>query len=219
MLATLLALAVIAALLMGQFDSPLRFWSIWHHWGAYVAPAEAMLGGGVPFHEFPVQYGMGPTLLISALGRKDLWFGLYLATAFSNALYLLVLAASVGLALRKSPRGLALLAILAIACAVLLWTGYPPEESGPMLAPSVDGMRFLPLALLIFAILLGEAAERPVTALGYVVWLCSLAWSPEAGFMRRSSGSPISRCGQRRDGGRTRLAPSHGPLCAGRQSL
>lgn len=180
-LATLLALAAIAALLMGQFDSPLRFWWIWHHWGAYVAPAEAMLGGGVPFHEFPVQYGMGPTLLISALGRKDLWFGLYRATALSNALYLLVLAASVGLALRKSPRGLALLAILAIACAVLLWTGYPPEESGPMLAPSVDGMRFLPLALLIFAILLGEAVERPVTALGYVVWLCSLAWSPEAG--------------------------------------
>jgi hypothetical protein len=125
-LATLLALAVVAAWLMGQFDSPLRFCLIWHHWGAYVAPAEAMLGGGVPFHDFPVQYGMGPTLLIPVLGRKDLWFGLYLATAFSNALYLLVLAASVGLALSKSPRGLALLAILTIACAVLLWTGYPP---------------------------------------------------------------------------------------------
>jgi hypothetical protein len=180
-LATLLALAVVAAWLMGQFGSPIRFCLIWHHWGAYVAPAEAMLGGGVPFHDFPVQYGMGPTLLISVLGRKDLWFGLYLATAFSNALYLLVLAASVGLALSKSPRGLALLAILTIACAVLLWTGYPPEESGPMLAPSVDGMRFLPLALLILAILLGEAAERPVTAVGYAVWFCSLAWSPEAG--------------------------------------
>jgi hypothetical protein len=180
-LATLLVFAVIAARLMGQFDSPLLFWFIWHHWGAYVAPAQAMLGGGVPFHEFPVQYGMGPTLLISALGRKDLWFGLYLATALSNAFYLLVLAGSVGLVLSKSPRGLALLAVLAIACAVLLWTGYPPEEAGPMMGPSVAGMRFLPLALLILAILVGEAVERPVTALGYVVWLCSLAWSPEAG--------------------------------------
>jgi hypothetical protein len=180
-LATLLVFAVVAALLMGQFDSPLLFWSIWHHWGAYVAPAEAMLGGGAPFHDFPVQYGMGPTLLISALGRKDLWSGLYLATAFTNALYLLVLAASVGLALRRSPRGLALLAVLAMACAVLLWTGYPPAEAGPMMTPSVDGMRFLPLALLIFVILVGEAAECPGTALGYVVWFCSLAWSPEAG--------------------------------------
>ena len=36
-LATLLGLAVVAAWLTGQFDLPLRFSWIWHHWGAYVA--------------------------------------------------------------------------------------------------------------------------------------------------------------------------------------
>ena len=50
-----------------------------------------------------------------------------------------------------------------------------------MMTPSVDGMRFLPLAFLILAILWGEAAGRPIGALGYAVWLFSLAWSPEAG--------------------------------------
>lgn len=180
-IATLLGLAAIAALLFGQFGSPVLFWCIWAHWGAYVAPAQAMLGGGVPFRDFPVQYGMGPTLLISALNSKDPWSGLYLAAAGANALYLLALAACVGLALRAAPRGLALLAMLAVTCAALLWTGMPPDEAGPMMCPSVDGMRYLPLALLMLVILWSEAAERPVTATGYAIWLLSLAWSPEAG--------------------------------------
>jgi hypothetical protein len=74
-----------------------------------------------------------------------------LGTVLANALYLLAMVASVGLALRKSLRGLALLATLAMACSALVWT--------PMMTPSVDGMRFLPLALLMLAILWGEAAE------------------------------------------------------------
>jgi hypothetical protein len=180
-LAALLGLGVISATLTGQFGAPLFFGAIWHHWGAYVAPAQAMVAGGVPFRDFPVQYGMGPMLFISALSSGDLWFGTYVGTALANALYLLAMVASVGLALRKSLRGLALLAALAMACSVLVWTGYPPDLAGPMTAPSVDGMRFLPLALLVLAILWGEAAERPILGLGYAIWLFGLAWSPEAG--------------------------------------
>jgi hypothetical protein len=50
-----------------------------------------------------------------------------------------------------------------------------------MMTPSVDGMRFLPLALLMLAIFRGEAVERPILGLGYALWLFGLAWSPEAG--------------------------------------
>jgi len=180
-LAALLGLAVISALLLGQFGSPVLFWAIWHHWGAYVSPAQAMLAGGVPFRDFPVQYGMGPTLLIAALSGGHPWLGTYLAAACANVLYLFALAACVRLALREAPRGLALLAMLALACAVLLWTGYPPDEAGPLMTPSVDGMRFLPLALLMLLILWSEAADRSNSAWGYALWLFSLAWSPEAG--------------------------------------
>jgi hypothetical protein len=180
-LAAALGLGVVSAILLGQFGSPLLFEAIWHHWGAYVAPAQAMIAGGVPFRDFPVQYGMGPTLLIAALSNGDLWFGTYLATALANTLYLLAMVACVGLALRTSRRGTALLAALAMACAVLAWTGYPPDLGGPMITPSVDGMRFLPLALLILAMFSGEAVERPILGLGYALWLFGLAWSPEAG--------------------------------------
>jgi hypothetical protein len=168
-------------MLLGPLGSPLGFWISWHHWGAYVAPIQAMTAGGVPFRDFPVQYGMGPTLLIAALSGGDPWWGTYLATACVNMLYLLALGASVNLALREAPRGLALLATLALACAVLLWAGYPPDELGGMATPSSGGMRFLPLASLVFIVLRGETLGRPLVATGYAVWLMSLAWSPEAG--------------------------------------
>jgi hypothetical protein len=178
---TLLGLAAIATLQLGQLGSPLGFWVAWHHWGAYVAPVQAMTAGGVPFRDFPVQYGMGPTLLIAALSSGDAWWGTYLAVVCVNTLYLIALGASINLALREAPRGLALLATLALVCTVLLWTGYPPDELGWMSTPSTGGMRFLPLALLVLLILRSEAVNRPVTAPGYAVWLLSLAWSPEAG--------------------------------------
>ena len=66
----------------------------------------------------------------------------------------------------------------------------------------------MPLGLLILAILLGEAAEHPVTVLGYAVWLCSLAWSPEAGVYATIVWFPYLalRTAQRR--GATTAAPS-----------
>ena len=177
-----LVLAVISVSLTGQFGSPTLFWAIWHHWGAYVSPVQSMVAGGTPFRDFPVQYGMGPTLLISAFSSKDPWMGTYAAAACVNVLYLLAMAACVGLTLRRAPRGLALLAMLAITCATLLWTGYPPDEAGPIMTPSVDGMRFLPLALLMLLILWSEAFDRPgAMPGGYALWLLGLAWSPEAG--------------------------------------
>jgi hypothetical protein len=180
-LAVSIALGVISATLMGQFNSPTLFWAIWHHWGAYIAPAQAMLAGGEPFRDFPVQYGMGPTLLISALGAWDLWFGVYLETAIANVSYLLAMVACIGLALRRSPRGLALLASIAMTCGIVLWTGYPADFSGAMMTPSVSGMRFLPLALLILVIFWGESAHRSILFVGYALWFFGLAWSPEAG--------------------------------------
>jgi hypothetical protein len=59
-----------------------------------------MIAGGVPFRDFPVQYGIGPTLLISAMSNGDLWFGTYLGTVLANALYLLAMVAFSSLALR-----------------------------------------------------------------------------------------------------------------------
>jgi len=178
-LAALLVPAAAAAFLTGPFDLARPFRTLWHHWGAYVAPVQALLAGGEPFRDFPVQYGMGPTLAIATFGGQDPWEGIFWATATLNGLYLLVMAACVGLMTRRVARGLALLAMLALAASVLLWTGYPVDFAGTLVTPSVGGLRFLPLALLILTILWDEAGKR-AALLGWVVWALSLAWSPEA---------------------------------------
>jgi len=166
---------------LGQFNSPNGFSFIWHHWGAYVAPVQAMYSGGIPFKDFPVQYGMGPTLLIAAFGFNDFWHGVYYATAWANGLYFLTLSLCLYFILHEMQRGYILLALFAMSCAVLIWAGLPSEQLGFMVMPSRGGMRYLPLALLVLYILYHEHMSVPGKWLGYYIWFFNLAWSPESG--------------------------------------
>jgi len=181
-LAVLAGLGTLGCLLLGGYSAPSAFWALWHHWGAFVAPADALLGGGVPFRDFPVQYGMGPTLIIAALSGGDAWPGMYAIVVAANLAYLLCLGGCVLLLTRDAPRGVAALALAAMAAAVLLWTGYPPDFMSWMVAPSVSGLRFLPLAVLVLHILHAETQGAPPEGRGHAIWFVSLAWSPEAAF-------------------------------------
>jgi hypothetical protein len=177
-----IAVGAAAVLMTGIHSTPNAFLALWHHWGAYVAPAEALLGGGVPFRDFPVQYGMGPTLLIAALCQGDCFRATYWVVAAANLLYLLMLGACVLLLTRTASRGMAVLALAAITCAAVLWTAYPPDFLGAVATPSVGGLRFLPLVLLVFHVLSREAEGTPADGCGHALWCLALAWSPEAGF-------------------------------------
>ena len=66
-LLTLSLLSLAAVLFTGSTAGPIGFWAQWHHWSVYVAPAESMLAGAIPFRDFPVQYGVGPMLLVAGL--------------------------------------------------------------------------------------------------------------------------------------------------------
>lgn len=178
--AVLFALAVAAILPTGQLGTPTGFFTAWHHWGAYVSPAQAMLGGAVPFRDFPVQYGLGPTLLIAALSGGDAWVGAWRAVCMVNAFYLPAIGLCVALVLRSAPRGQRLLALATVACAVLFWSAFPADELGVMATPSVGGMRFLPLSLLLLSILAHEETKSSGATTGYALWLLGVAWSPEA---------------------------------------
>ncbi len=183
-----------AGLLTGALNAQGPATMAWHHWGAYVSPVLPLLAGGVPFRDFPVQYGMGPTLLIaSACGIGNCWTGLYAVTMVANALYLAACGWSVTLLTRNMDRASRWLALAALACAVLLWCGFPVRWGSPLLTPSVGGLRFLPLAVLTVLILTTELRNvkpgvgpdpmpRSVALSGHAIWLLSLAWSPEAAF-------------------------------------
>lgn len=173
---------LVAILAVGGFATPSIFSALWHHWSVYVAAAEAMLGGAIPFQDFPVQYGFGPMALVAAVCGKECWSGTYVAVAITNLLYLVAMCCSVQALTRQLPRSVALLCVVAMVCAVLLWTGYPPDEVGPMFTPSVNGMRFGPLALMLLLILVAEVHDRRLDPIGYGLWLVGLIWSPEAAF-------------------------------------
>ena len=181
-LLALFLLGVAAVSLTGVVSSPQGFGTLWHHWSVYVGAAEALLGGAIPFRDYPVQYGMGPTLLLAALCHGECWTGTYIAIAAANLLYLMAMAGCVVMLTRKLPMGLALVALAAMGCAILIWTGYPADFWGPNTTPSVDGMRFLPFAALLFFILLAEERGIRQDAAGHALWFLGLVWSPEAAF-------------------------------------
>ncbi len=181
-LLTLSLLSLAAVLFTGSTAGPIGFWAQWHHWSVYVAPAESMLAGAIPFRDFPVQYGVGPMLLVAGLCRGECWTGTYWAVAASNLLYVAAMTGCVGALTRPAPRGLAVLALAAMGCAILLWTGYPPDYVGPTVIPSVLGLRFLPLAALLFCIVATEYGGLRLNAAGHALWLLGVAWSPEAAF-------------------------------------
>ena len=130
-LLALFLLGVAAVSLTGVVSSPQGFGTLWHHWSVYVGAAEALLGGAIPFRDYPVQYGMGPTLLLAALCHGECWTGTYIAVAAANLLYLMAMAGCVVMLTRKLPMGLALVALAAMGCAILMWTGYPADFWGP----------------------------------------------------------------------------------------
>jgi hypothetical protein len=192
--ATLLVLGIVAGLVTGAINSPGSAYMAWHHWGAYLSPVQPLLAGAVPFRDFPVQYGMGPTLLIAATCELgNCWNGLYIDTLVANAVNLAVCGWSVLLLTRNMNGPSRLLALVALVCAALLWNGLPLDWGSPLMTPSVAGLRFLPLTMLLALVLTAEtrlqaedeAAPRLPLAIalpGHALWLLGLAWSPESAF-------------------------------------
>lgn len=180
---SLLLVAAAAFLMMsGALSNDSGLIALWHHWSVYIAAAEAALAGAIPYRDFPLQYGAGPLLVAAAACHQDCWTGMYWAVYLTNLLYLITLGGCVVLLMRGSPRGFAWVALGAMVSSVVLWTGYPPDFVGSMLAPSVVGFRFLPLSALLIWIIAAETHALRVAPVGHALWFVGVFWSPEAAF-------------------------------------
>jgi hypothetical protein len=136
-----------AGLLTAPFEASETIYLAWHHWGAYLAPVEAWRSGGVPYRDFPIQYGLGPTVVLLANCGTDCWRGMYETTVLANALYFATLGASAIVLTARASNGVRWLALVAMFCATFLWTGFPSNFAGPVITPSVAGLRFLSISL------------------------------------------------------------------------
>lgn len=179
-IALLIGLGV--GLLTAPFGSREPIYFAWHHWGAYLAPVEAWLAGGLPYRDFPIQYGIGPTALLAAVCGSDCWRGIYVTTIVFNALYFSILAGCAAILTAGRSRGLRWLSLGALWCASFVWTAFPADLGSTAMTPSVAGLRFLPIALLLLHILSAERSGRRRDWIGHAIWLCDLFWSPEGAF-------------------------------------
>lgn len=156
----------------------------WHHWSAYVGPAQLIAAGALPLRDIPLQYGLGPSLVLAQTCKVDCWAGMYWLSSLSTIAFTYALAA-IALQFNRSRHPLAISVTLAlVAASCLLWTSYPPQLSGAIATPSTGGMRFLPGVLMLLWALRRSENNDPLTSSaiwGHLLWLTCILWSPEAG--------------------------------------
>lgn len=167
----------------GIFDNDSLIKTLWHHWGAYIGPAELLLSGAVILHDFPVQYGLGPTSLIASVCGQNCWQGMYFITAITTCLFSLCIASlAFALTPNRWPERLITLSLCLVTC--FFWTAFPPLVGSPLQTPSVSGLRFLPVIFLVTYLFFVPRIEHSKlkSIIAHSLWACGALWSPESAF-------------------------------------
>ena len=180
------AYIIIAAILSfstGVLNDSLALFMLYHHWGAYIASSELLLSGAKVFSDFPVQYGLGPTVLIASFSGNDCWEAMYFIVGFANFVFSILIAV-MALTLSRD-RWFERMAVMTICLAVcFLWTGYPPNAGLPLITPSVMGLRFLPAVILVTYLFFNKEVEssKSKKLIAHILWALGALWSPESSF-------------------------------------
>lgn len=187
----LFSLFIVVAIIFIPYKGPIldrALLTTWHHWGAYIGPAQLVAEGVYPLRDIPVQYGFGPTVLTAlSCTITDCWTGFYwLNFSFVIGFFAALMYAALCLSRQASlPAQIAIVTSTAV-CA-LGWTMYPPEMISPLATPSTSGMRFLPgtlmMAFLVHTALFAtfnDATAFKMKIVGHLLWVFGLIWAPEA---------------------------------------
>ena len=155
----------------------------WHHWSAYIGPAEQFLSGSIIFHDFPAQYGLGPTVLIASICGDNCWVGMYYIVGFVTLLFSLLICMIANF-LSGNHWGERLIILVLCLAVCFFWNAYPPSVGIPTVTPSVGGLRFLPVLILVSYLFFSRNIGTSKTSLfiAHFLWLIGMLWSPESAF-------------------------------------
>lgn len=166
----------------------------WHHWSAYIGPAQMIAAGALPLRDIPLQYGLGPSLILAKgciIG--NCWETMYWTAGLTTIVQTFLIAHIVlKLGRFRNPASVVIVLIITLA-ACLLWTAYPPDLLPTLAVPSTSGMRFLPGTVLLTWIVDRIMRHDPMTTSakwGHLLWLACIFWSPEAGFQATTIWAP-----------------------------
>ena len=172
-LLSVITLYIFSATVLLSIDSA----SPWHHWGVYVSSAQMLMEGAVPLDDFPMQYGLGPTLLISLGGIKNGFASLFYSTFVANSL-LIILIATITCKIVKPKNWIQRSFILLFYFIIILVPmSSPGDVNAPNAYPSGNGLRFLPGVIMLFFTIY---FRHNFFWFGHVLWSASFIWSPEA---------------------------------------
>jgi len=156
--------------------------TLWHHWGAYIDPSELAMAGARLLQDIPVQYGVGPTLLIRLVCGSDCWGAAYWVVGTATFFYALLIGA---IAWRVASGGRYRNTVILLICIVtcMFWNAYPPVVSSPNVTPSTNGLRFLPVVMLAAWVLFTANRSFAFRSIGgHLLWIFGAVWSPESLF-------------------------------------
>ncbi|MCU0831723.1 MAG: hypothetical protein MUC58_09485 [Rhizobiaceae bacterium] len=157
----------------------------WHHWGAYLMSARSFSSGLVIHHDFPSQYGLGPSALISLLAWNGGWSrGLFLSAGLAQLFAIMALAAMAVLVVNRRAGAnpvLWAMALLIVLVNSAFWAGGPGYSN---FIPSLGAMRYLPAVLIAACAIAcveddGRFPAACVVAL-HGLWLFGAVWSIES---------------------------------------
>lgn len=163
----------------------------WHHWGAYIGPAELIFNGVFPLYDIPIQYGLGPSLVIASGCRWGCWSSLFWIVTICNLIFAFTLA-RISIYLYKPRNWIErILILLVILLLCIFWLSLPISLQAPNAFPSGNSLRFLPGLLMLYLLVLNppsSGANQNIHLVSryknlsvYALWILSFAWSPEAG--------------------------------------
>ena len=139
------------------------------HWGVFVSGAQSLLLQLAPFHDVPLQYGLGPSLALYGFCklRGDCWLGLYALLALLYPFYLLLLCRACRATWPDASHVFHLLMVLLAAAVLFCWNSAGPVHA--LLVPSTGPLRFFPLLGLLTLLQSGRAAAARLL-FAFTIW-------------------------------------------------
>ncbi len=158
----------------------------WHHWGAYISSSMSLKEGLSIFKDFPSQYGLGPSFILSIVSNYFGWVSsMFYSIAIIHTLYWVMLA-YIGLKIAnnfKKNKAIIYTVFLFIVTSSYFFYQASISINYP---PSLGGLRLFPVSFFIAALFLLEL-DNPkninlkIFFMHFIYGVCIL-WSIETAF-------------------------------------
>ena len=156
-----------------------------HNMTALIGPAQLLAAGVVPFDGLPIQYGLGPSMLIASGCATNCYWSTWIWGGITSFAMLTSMGVMVVALLRHKSVVMLAFTLTALFIISLFFTGWAPNPVNIAAVPQVYGLRFMPGVIFMVGLYLHyiynvkflQGYRENIFHFG---WLLCFCWSPEA---------------------------------------